>query len=344
MEKEGIEEIVEEKNEFETLDAAFQSDEIEDELEEEKVLETDEKPKEEVDESKETPEKEEPEEKPAESEEEPTGKTWAEHGLEQFDGKSTAEIAEIIKQKELEHTNWKDKKYGEQANELGELRKFKEAVEAAKKEAELDSQKEDAKADLLESIPDLTQKEIDDFNTLYEVNPAKAIMKITQKHLEALVDGRLQKSLPKTVDDVVGKSIEQQKDDLQYDSFLLRHQEDAEQQIPLMQSLAQKEHLGGQRRSYEELYQLAKLGNSKDALYQPVYQFMKKYDMPFDDALKFAKQQTSSAADDKAKKIKETVAKIDKTNNPAKTEKVADKTKKFSTVDDAFEEPTSDED
>ena len=55
-------------------------------------------------------------------------KTWKDVGLEDFEGKSVEDIAKRIEQERRE-TDFREKKYGAQATELGELRKFREQVE-----------------------------------------------------------------------------------------------------------------------------------------------------------------------------------------------------------------------
>lgn len=271
-------------------------------------------------------------------------KTWKDLGLEDFEGKSQEEIAQLIVQsrRESEH---RDKVYGDQTNVVGDLRK--QIAEAEAKITEVEAKKKESgikEPDLLDQLPEMTEGEILDFNAIYEKNPVKALFKYARPVLEKMTASQVTKALEGKVEGAVDESIAQQKDNIAYTNFAGRH-EDAEKFTPLMQLLDGENYLGGQKRSYEELYQLAKLGPHAqgvvaDPLYQPIFQLMAKHDsMSFGEALSFAKQGTAAEekAVEKRKEVKKTIDKIDSVNTTSKGTPKSKGTKELVTIDDEFE-------
>lgn len=262
----------------------------------------------------------------------PAEKTWKDFGVDDFEGKSNEEIAEIVKIGR-EDIAFRRRILAEQADELGELRKFRTESEAKVKPAE------EEKPDILDSMPEMTEGEILDFNKIYESHPVKAILKYGRPVIEQLVNQRVQDAIKGGVKSTITESIDGQRDSLDYANFLSRH-EDAETYEPPMKMLDRPEHLGEQHRPYEELFGLAKLGVDKDPLYTPVYQLMSKYsNMTFKEAQQFAKQQMGSkeAAQVKRQKIQQDIDKIDAVNSSTTASAKSKTTGEIVTIDDEFQ-------
>lgn len=268
----------------------------------------------------------------------PTKKSWKDFGLEGFEGKSEEEIARIIVQERREDEH-RRKVYGELSNEVGELRKFK--TEAETKAAR---PKEEKEPDLLDVMPEMTEGQILDFNAIYEKNPVKAMLKYGGDTIKQMIASQLKESLAGKVEGAVGETIAEQKDTIAYSNFLSKH-DDVETFLPLMQTLDGERYLGLQNRSYEELYELAKLGpHTKgtviDPLYNPVYQLMAKHPtLSFKEALAFAKQGAGAEekAAEKHEQVKKIINKIDSVNTASKGTPKSQGTKEVVTIDEEFE-------
>lgn len=262
-----------------------------------------------------------------------TEKTWKDFGVDDFEGKSSEEIAAIVRQ-ERDDGNFRRKIYGEQAEELGELRKFRTETETAKVKAA-----EEKKPDLLEQMPDMTDGEVLDFNKIYEAHPVKAILKYARPVIEQLIQHQLQEAIKGGVKNTITESIGDQRDSLEYASFLQRH-EDADKYLSGMKVLDKPEHLGEQSRSYEELYGLAKLNSEKSPLYAPVFQLMAKHPtVSFKEAEQLAKQQMGAVgtAAKKKEQIQQNINKLDAVNSSTTASAKSKTTKGIVTIDDEFQ-------
>lgn len=268
----------------------------------------------------------------------PVLKTWKDLDLEDFEGKSQEEIARIVVQERRESEHGR-KVYGEQGEELGALRKYKTDTEAEKAKP-----KEEKEPDILDQMPDqISDGEILDFNTKYEKNPTKTIFTKGRPILEQMIDLRVKEALAGKVEGAVGEGIAEQKDRIAFTNFKSRH-DDAETFLPLMQTLDSEKHLGSQERSYEELFELAKLGPHTrgvvvDPLYNPVYQLMAKHPtLSFKEALAFAKQGAGAEkkAVEKKADVKKTIDKIDSVNTASKGTPKSQGTKEIVTIDEEF--------
>jgi len=306
----------EEKGEFKTLNEAFTPEEsevtetklTEDELkvEQEDTTEEPEKGAEETAKLEETAE---------------VKKTWKDLGIDRFDGMSREQQANEI--------NWRNRVAGQQANELGELRK---------KVAELEKspEKPEEKAPVRRG---LTEAEIADYNKILEGgDPVGAFLKYGGDDFKQIISEAIKSEFQGGLKDIIGGQVDSQADSLAYSSFCQNHP-DYETYEPLMQTLDGKEHLREQKRSYEELYELAKLGEDNDPLYEPTYSMLKKYpNMNVVEAKKFASLQLSNpeAAQTKRDKIKETVGKIDVVNKATAKKSASTNVEKPESIDDAF--------
>ena len=306
--KEGTEEV---KEEFGSLDDAYQPTPEEEQAEKEiKAPETDTTETEEVktDEAKGSEETE-------EGVKTETEDAWRKHGIARFDGMSRKAIAAEF--------NWRNRQAGEQAREVGELRK---------RVAELDkgTKAEPEKPKGIDLIPDMTPGQVEDYNRLYEINPVKAIFKYGgDKYIKAIV-GNQDKG---DISEEIKATLEEQKEGIAYTNFCANN-DDWQELDPLMKQLDQEQHLGNQRRSYGELAKLARLGRDGDKLYNSVYVLMSKHPtMSFADAKRFVSPQaTSTSTDD----VRKTVKKIDAANLATKKSTTTNN-KDYESIDDAFD-------
>lgn len=306
--------------EFATLDDAFHPEEVET-VEEvvEEVAEPAPEPEEAAQETTEVePEEGEPEKAVETAEpEDDTEDSWAKYGLDKFDKMSREEIADYV--------HWRNRVDGRQSQELGELRKkVKDVTEPATKQD---------KVDFLDSIPDLTSTQVEDFNAIYAVNPVKAMMKYGKDNMKSIMKEVLSDSLPEQLKEVVGST----KDSIEYANFVSKH-DDSQEHIPMMQILDGTEYLGGQARGYDELYNLSKMANSRDNLYQATYGNMKKYpNMTFIAAKKIASLEVRPKSAKTRAEIEKEVKKVDSVNPTAKKKRTSNAVGVHANIDEAFD-------
>lgn len=303
--KEGIKE-----KDFVSLDDTFQGDE--------KVQETG---SEVVD--TELPEEKDEQTAPETSEKE---KSWSDLSLPDLENLSRDEIAKRILQERTE-TAYRNKLYGEQANELGELRKKVEGLS-----------KPEEKKDVLNQIPDMTEGDVVDFNTEYTRSPIRTLLKHSKPHIDAIVQEKLSEMLGSKLNEQITGEMGKYKDAMDYQKFFESH-EDAEEVAPTMQIFDEEKHLGKQQRSYEDLYGISKLALAKDPLYSEVYKLMAKHStVSFAEAKELASLRTSAgkAAHDARQDVENKVAAIDTVTTNAKT-KASDNRKPAKNIDEVFE-------
>jgi len=295
-------EVEEEKDVLETLDEAFSDDDIEEESE--AVEETAEETEEVTEEPEATPELDEAVTEETEVTTEEPDK-WKTYGLERYDEMTREQIASDVA--------WRNRKYGEQANELGELRKKLEALEVPKP---VEKPKEERP---------LTEGQIVDFNKQWEQDPAKAIREYGG--LDAIVEERVAEILKNKVEPDMTAKLKEQADQMEFENFT-RSNPDAN--IPAMQEL---DKFLGNPRPYGELNELAKLGLANDPIYNEVSLLMRKHaTLSLTEAKKFA---TKSVKTVQTAKIKEAVRKTDAVNT--KTKKAVAPKHEVMSMDDAFD-------
>lgn len=223
-------------------------------------------------------------------------KTWTELGHPRYEKMTREQIAAEI--------SWRHEVDGRQSDELGDLRKKLKTQDG---ELEKFKKPPEEKVDFLESLPAMTEGEVMDFNSLYETNPMKAIMKYSSPHIKQIIESHLKETLPQYMQGTVGGLLAEQNEAGEYKKFLDSN-DDAEEYVDAMKVLDKPENLGQQRRPYRDLYELAKLGTTQDSLYAPVFQMMRSYpNMPFAEAKKFVELQSHSP--DSAKNTREKIKK-----------------------------------
>lgn len=327
MAKKGTEE-----ESFTTLDNAFQG--VEEELADEtgKTVETEVKETEQPETEPETTETEvtKPEvtetetetETKAEADAKTAEKTWADLGHERFDGMSRGQIAREI--------DWRNRQYGEQANELGRLRKEVEELKTPEKKPE---------ASEVPVRRGMTQDEVTEFNEMYERDPVGAMLKFGADDFKQMVSESVKEAMGGDFQEMVGSRVAGASEAIAYENFLTSHN-DAEEYVPLMQQLDGAEYLGEQGRNYNELYELARLGKSQDLLYPTTYRYMKLHPtFSFAEAKRFAEleQRNPKASGKKREAIKKTVAKLDTVNTTSTKKSASANSDIPKSVDAAFD-------
>ncbi len=256
---------------------------------------------------------------------------WEALGFPEFSGKSEAEIAAVLNQKKVE-TGYRDVLYGQQANEVGTLRKQVEELEGQLK-----------KSPAPEKVEGMSEEDVGNFQAMLDVDPMGALEKYYGPTVEKMVQSKLEDAMTST-DGPVSRKLAEQLDVIERQQLYTRHT-DADEYITEMTILDEPKALGEQHRPYEEVYLLAKLWKGKDPMWEATYQLMAKYpQMPFSDANAIATAQKvdKSGSGAEKEKVMAQVGKI-KEATPQKTTKTkTGKAEVFSTVDDAFDSVPND--
>ena len=306
------------RNEF---DQVWDAEEIPEQVDEETQEETEETP--EDDAPEETPETEEEvtEDEVAEDEPQEEGEVdesvdWSKYGLDNFSGKSMAEVAEQIKRER--------QSLGHTTNMLGDLRKQLNELKREPKREETPQKPKD----VFESINDLSEEDTAKFNALYEKNPVKAIMTYGGKAvIEQIIADKVK--LPD-----IDSKLEETKDKVEFNTFIASNPDVTDVDIEQMKIFDDEQYLGNQGRTYSDLYGLARLWRNKDQRAEQIYMLMKKHPtMTFTEADKFVPKVTDKP--DK-EKIKSTVNK--NKNNKTKPVPVATSVVKAESFEDAWDE------
>ena len=309
-----------------TLDEVWNED-IEEELDKIEEEEVDGNVKEEEpeipDDQPEVVVEEEVQEDVAKEEEEPENKVdWKALGLDIFEGKTQAEVAEQIKfeRKQLGHTT----------NMLGELRR--EITQLKVKPVQVEKPVEKPK-DILSEIRDLDEADVAKFNTMYEKNPVKAFMTYGGESIKAMIAEEVKRSVP----DVEGV-LQKTKSDMEYSTFISSNPDLTDADVDQMKIFDDEQYLGEQKRSYADLYGLAKLWRNRDERAEKIYMLMKKHStVSFSEACDLLSVPKTEKVVVNKDKIVQSVKKNEKTNIKSHSSKVADSVPTAKTVDEAFE-------
>ncbi len=251
---------------------------------------------------------------------------WEALGFPEFSGKSEVEIAAVLNQKKTE-TGYRDVLYGQQANEVGTLRKQVEELEGQLK-----------KSPAPEKVDSLSEKDVADFQEMLAIDPMGALDKYYGPTMEKMVQGKLEDAMTST-DGPISRKLAEQLDVIERQQLYARHP-DVDDYVSEMTALDEPKALGNQHRPYEEMYQLGKLWKGKDPMWEATYQLMAKYpQMAFSDANAIATAQKVDKSDSEAEKGKvlDQVGKIKQATPKKTTTTQTEKAKVYSTVDEAFE-------
>ncbi len=309
------------KEQVEDLDEGFQ------------VAETDEQPEEpktpdEVAKVEKTEEVSAPVEKTEELQPEVVVEDWESLGYPEFKDKTPKEIAAVLKQKNTE-TDYRDQLYGQQANEVGALRK--EVEELKKKPVAVEEPEKTG----------LSETEIDDFQDMLRTDPAAAIGKYYGPQVEKIVESKVAEAV---ASGPISQKLTEQMDAMEMKQLRASHS-DFDEYSSEMTAIDDQKSLGPQRRPCEEIYQLAKLWKNKDPLWQPTYDIMARYQqMPFSEAHAFAASSSkqSSAPQVKKEEVVEQIRTLQDANPKKTTKAQANTVTVYSNEDEAFDSVTED--
>lgn len=244
---------------------------------------------------------------------------WSDYGLPHFEGRKPEEIASYIK------TTLK--RYGDQANELGELRKLKEKFGKVEETVSGKTEQKSKKLDEYQ-YKVFADKFIDDpigaLDEFYLPNVKERLL----NEIMTQLDGKIK---PQIEGYAQGLTIEQ--------SFrqFAKSNPDYVQVKDLMSDLMTEEHLG-ENAEYEDVYSLAKLYKSNSSVASETYQLMKR-GLPFIQAKRYAEAVVSAPVNnEQAKnKIKTEVGQIRQTSAPSGV-KAVPSGKTMNTWDDVEDE------
>ncbi len=249
---------------------------------------------------------------------------WESLGYPEFKGKTPKEISAVLTQRKTE-TEYRNTLYGQQANEVGALRK---EVEELKNKSVVEKPEKKG----------LSDAELEDFQDLLRTDPAAALNKYYSPQVEAMVKSKMEESM---ASGPINQKLIEQHDAMEIQHLRSIHPDFVEFSSE-MTALDDQKALGQQRRPAEELYQLAKLWKSKDPAWLETYNIMK--DSPqisFSRAKGYAtgssKQAVVPIAPIEKDKLIEEVKDLQDANPKKTTKAKTDSTKKYSTVDAAFE-------
>lgn len=232
---------------------------------------------------------------------------WDKHGFgDMVKDKTDEQIAELF------HS--RNKKYGDQANELGTVRsQLKEsAVKLAEYEKLAGKVKEETPSNPLESIADMTEGELRDFEMALEKNPRGAIANLVAPIFQTMIEQMIGNTVKKDVLPMFDNVNEAAANQIEEANFR-KENPDWQQYSAMAQELVAPGRLetlwqNGQL-SYGDVYDLAKLANETDSdptknpLYQMVYKYMKK-GLGFEEAKELVEYKLSQSARAEADNLK----------------------------------------
>jgi hypothetical protein len=270
-------------------------------------------------------EEQQPETEPAVSEVTEEPKTdvsinWAEYGLPQFAGRNIEEVASYTK-------NF-FKRYGDQANELGELRKLKEKFS---KVEETVSGKEQQK-----ELAKLNDVEYKMFADMFIDNPLEALNKFAMPHLKEALKAELKAEMQNEIAPQLQGFAQNLTRDQSFNQFA-RSNPDWTQHRELMDTLMAEEHLG-ENHEFDDVYQLSKLYKTDSALAAECYQLMKR-GVSYPQAKRYASAVLSTPV--AKSNIKEEVSRAKMVSKPSGV-KAVNTGKNINTWDDVLEETLKD--
>lgn len=243
---------------------------------------------------------------------------WHNFGLPQFSGRKTEEIASYVKQM--------FKKYGDQANELGELRKLKEKY--GKVEETISGKQ------VSQEVAKLDDYEYKAFADMFIDNPIQAL----DKYVLPKIEEKLMNKVFEKLDERIKPQIEgfaQNMSATQNFRQFAKNNPDYVQYQDLMGELMTEQHLG-EDADFDEVYQLAKLYQSDSKTAAETYNLMKR-GLPYNQAKRYASGVTSIPSEQNKAKLKTEINQIRSASKPSGV-KAAMTDKNIKNMDDAIEE------
>jgi len=253
----------------------------------------------------------------AEAAEKPTI-DWTGYGLPNLDGKDPEFVKNFF--------SFTNKKYGQQANELGELRKYKEDKE--KLIEQITGEKPPEKS---EEMSDL---ELAKFAEAFNENPRRAMEEFLMPKITESLESKLFEKLKEKFEPVMAEKAENLTTKQEYASFVKDHP-DHEKYSDAMYELMTDAYLG-ENAAFEETYKLAVLAEEEASLFPEACKLMRA-GIPFEEAREYASLKQNAPANTEAKKeqVKKEIAKIAGGKKHAAT-KQGDTEPEIKTMDEAF--------
>lgn len=243
---------------------------------------------------------------------------WASYGLPQFAGRKEDEIAGYVKQM--------FKKYGDQANELGELRKLKEKYG---KVEETVSGKQ-----VSQEVSKLNDYEYKMFADMFIDNPVDALEKFVLPKLEEKLLSKVFEKLDERIKPQIEGFAQNLTSEQSFRQFA-KSNPDYTQYQDTMTTLMENEHLG-ENADFEDVYNLSKMYATDSAMAAEIYQLMKR-GLPFNQAKRYASGVISAPSEQAKTKIKNEVGQIRSAAKPSGV-RAAQTDKNIKSMDDAIEE------
>lgn len=218
---------------------------------------------------------------------------WSKYGLPQFTGQPLDKVAQSIQ--------WRNRKYGEQANELGELRKAREELEKIRSQVSGQPSKP--------GVRKMTDTELALFAEKFNENPYAAIDEFIKPHLRDSLKEELRKSLQEELSPLIQEQTKELATQQELKAFTEKHP-DYQRYAPVMKQLMTDEYLGDSV-PYEDVYQLAELSQSEPSVFPETCALMRR-GIPFKDAKEYAslRKSVKSAADATRGQVKSEIADV----------------------------------
>lgn len=228
----------------------------------------------------------------------------------------------------INYTNQRDYLYGQQSNELGELRRAKAELDALR--MQVSGQR------TTETRPKFSEAETIAFSQKLQDNPLEAILEYAGPKLLNELKNQLMPELHRSIEPTLRTHAQDVASQQEFNAFLRSHGEDYSDHRDMMFRLMQNDYLGDNA-PYEEVYQLAKMAKSEKTLF-PVTCSLMQRGVSFKEAKEYAslKKNAAAAAKQAKDQIKGEVSSISGGTKHT-TKKSGTKEPEIRDMDDAFD-------
>lgn len=249
---------------------------------------------------------------------------WSQHGLPQFAGRDPQEIAQYVR--------FRERQYGQQANELGELRRIKDEYEKLRQQFT----KEQPKTEKPEDFDYKLQAFADQFNT----NPWDAVNKYIVPDITEKIYSQVYEKLQGEIEPKLQQQAETMQVNQEWKQFADSHP-DYDQHVDTMRQLMDGQYLGDNR-PFDEYYNLSKLYQTNQKLAVESYNLMSR-GLSFTEAKKYAEAVISQPAATQQQKesLRREVSQATRAAKP-KAAKAASKESSYESMDDVLESVVND--
>jgi hypothetical protein len=254
---------------------------------------------------------------------EPEQFDWSQFtGADHLKGRSVQEV--------INYLNQRDQQYGKQTHELGELRSYRERLEALQRQAT--GQPAPVKK------PTFTEGQKYEFARKFQDDPLGAVSEFTVPQLAEQLKPMLLEQVRQELGPTLQNQAQYVATQTEYASLVRNHPEiqtDQELRWTTMQIMG-PEYLG-ENVPFEQAMFLAKLGKDEPSLFGNVCYLMKR-GISFDEAKEYAqlKQNAPANAETKKQQLKEELTGL-RGSAKTSTKKRGDSEPEIKTMDDAFD-------